>query len=50
MGLLELLLVLALIGAVFGVGPWWGYSRGWGYSPIGFVILVLLVILILRHV
>lgn len=51
MTLVELLIIVLLI--VFlagGTGPWWPYSRNWGYGPLGFILLIVLVIVILRHV
>ena len=40
--ILIILLILLLIGAM----PTWGYSRSWGYSPVG-IILVLIVLYLL---
>jgi len=35
--ILIILLVLMLIGAL----PTWGYSSGWGYSPVGIIVILL---------
>jgi len=35
--ILLVLLVLMLIGAL----PTWGYSSGWGYSPVGIIVILL---------
>ena len=53
MGLLEIVLIVVLILAVFGGG--YGYTRraDWGVGPsggLGLVVLILLAILILRVV
>jgi hypothetical protein len=46
---LHLLLIVILIMAIIGVGPWHGYSSSWGYGPSGIVgvLLVVLVVLLL---
>ncbi len=38
-----LALILALVGAL----PNWGYSRGWGYGPSGLVGVALLILVIM---
>ena len=53
MGLLEIVLIVIIILAVFGGG--YGYSRraDWGVAPsggLGLVVVILLVILLLRLV
>lgn len=53
MGLLEIILIVILIMALFGGG--YGYSRraDWGVAPssaLGLVVVILLVILLLRIV
>lgn len=50
MGLLELLLIVLLVIAIAGAGPWWGYSRSWGYPPMGILVVIILVVLLLRLV
>lgn len=48
MSLLTLLLIVLLIAAVMGAGPWYGWNRNWGYGPMGGIVgLILLVLLIL---
>lgn len=41
--LLILLVIILLIGAL----PRWPYSQGWGYSPLGLILVVLLIVLLL---
>jgi hypothetical protein len=53
MGLLEIILIVIIIMALFGGG--YGYSRraDWGVAPsggLGLVVLILLVILLFRYV
>ena len=45
--MLRLILLIALILAVLGSVPMWGYSTGWGYGPSGGLGLVLVIVLIL---
>lgn len=40
--LLIVLLVLLLVGAM----PTWGYSRSWGYSPVGIILLIVVLYLV----
>lgn len=40
--ILIILLVLLLIGAL----PTWGYSRGWGYSPVGIILVIIVLFLV----
>jgi len=40
--ILIILLILLLIGAL----PTWGYSRSWGYSPVGIIVLLIILYLI----
>ena len=47
MGIIELLIIIILLGAVFG-GPWWGHSRNWGYGPFGALIAILIILVFLR--
>lgn len=43
--IVRLLLVLLLIGFVFGL-PVWPYAHNWGYFPGGFIGLLLLIVLL----
>ena len=51
MGLLELLIVVLIVAALFGG---FGHARGWpvygAWSPVGLVILVILLVLLFRLV
>lgn len=40
--ILLVLLILLIIGAL----PTWGYSRSWGYSPVGIIVVILIIYLI----
>jgi Protein of unknown function (DUF3309) len=42
--ILVIVLILLLLGALPGLGPW---SAGWGYYPAGGVGLLLLIVLLL---
>lgn len=46
MSVLTLILIILLVVAVFGTGPWFGYSRGWGYGPMGGLVGILLLIML----
>ena len=45
--LLWLIILVLLVAALAGVGPWWGHSRDWGYGPTGVVGLLIIVLLVL---
>jgi len=45
MGLIELLIIILLIGAVVSA-PAWPYARDWGYRPTGILWALLLVIVL----
>lgn len=45
MDIVRLLLVLLLIGFIFGL-PVWPYAHSWGYFPGGFIGLLLLIVLL----
>lgn len=45
--MLSTILIIILVIALLGSGPWWGYSSGWGYGPSGFVGLLIFIVLIL---
>lgn len=47
MGLLELLILIIILGAVFS-GPWWGHSRNLGYGPFGGLLGLVILLIILR--
>lgn len=49
--MLMTVLILALILALLGGLPTWGYSAGWGYGPSGILgaILIIIVVLALLH-
>ena len=47
MGLIELLVVLVLIVALFGAYPGWGWNNG-NYGPLGLVVFLILVVDLLR--
>ena len=42
MTIILILLVLMLVGAL----PTWPYSRNWGYSPVGIIVVLLVLWLI----
>lgn len=44
-----LILLIVLIVLLIGTLPSWPYSRGWGYSPISFLAVILIVILLLLY-
>ena len=44
---LGLMIVGALLLALFGGLPHWGYSAGWGYGPSGLIGIVLIVVVVL---
>ena len=44
---LAIILLIVLLLALFGSGPYWGYSRGWGYAPMGGIGIVLIIIVVL---
>lgn len=44
--ILIILLILVLIGAL----PAWPHSREWGYSPVGIILVILLILVVLRMV
>lgn len=46
MSILVIVLIVLLVLACAGVGPWWGHSRDWGYGPSGIIGALLLVILL----
>lgn len=41
--ILIILLVLMLVGAL----PTWPHSQNWGYSPVGLILVVILVLFLL---
>jgi hypothetical protein len=43
---MDVLIVVLLLLAFGGVGPWWGYSHSWGWGPGGIVGVILLILLI----
>ncbi len=43
---MDILLLLLLLLAFGGVGPWWGYSHNWGWGPDGIIGLILIIVLI----
>lgn len=43
---MDILLIVLLILALGGSGPWWSYSHSWGYGPGGIIGLILIVVLI----
>ena len=43
----EILVLLSLFLILFGVLPWWRYSRWWGYGPSVLVALIFLVLLLM---
>lgn len=43
---MDLLLLIILILAFCGSGPWWGYSHNWGWGPDGLIGLILIIVLI----
>jgi hypothetical protein len=45
--MITLLIVILLVLAIGGTGPWWGYSRGWGYYPGGLLGLILIIFIIM---
>lgn len=45
--MLSTLIVIALVVALIGALPNWGYSRTWGHGPSGGIGLILLVVIIL---
>lgn len=47
MSILTLILIVLLIAAFAGSGPWFGYSRGWGYGPMSIVGVLLLILIVL---
>jgi low affinity Fe/Cu permease len=44
---LGVILILALIVAFFGVGPFYGWGAEWGYTPSGVVFFLFLVVVFL---
>jgi uncharacterized protein DUF3309 len=44
--MLETILILILVLALFGALPRWSHSKHWGYFPTGGVGLVLFVVII----
>jgi len=40
---MSMILIIILILLLIGAMPTWGYSRSWGWSPIG-IIMVLIVL------
>jgi hypothetical protein len=47
-----LILLIVLIGLLFGGLPHWGYSRNWGYGPsggLGFVLLIVVILMLMGH-
>ncbi len=48
MGILELLLVIILIAALFGSYPGFGWAGGIGYGPFGTILFIILVLLLLK--
>jgi hypothetical protein len=45
---MDLLIVVVVLIALFGSGPWYPYSRAWGYRPFnGLLIILLIVVLVL---
>lgn len=43
---MSVLLLILLVLLIVGVMPTWGYSRGWGYSPVGVILLIVVLYLI----
>lgn len=48
MGILELLLVIILIAALFGSYPGFGWGANFGYGPFGTILAILLILVLLR--
>lgn len=42
--ILIILLILVLVGAL----PTWPHSQNWGYSPVGFILLILIILLVFK--
>ena len=45
--MLNTILIIVLVLAVFGALPNWGHSRSWGYGPSGGLGLILLILVVL---
>jgi hypothetical protein len=47
MSLISILVVVLLLGLIFGLLPNWNYSRSWGYGyyPSGILLVLLIVVL-----
>jgi hypothetical protein len=44
----ELLIVIILVLLIIGAFPAWPHSQNWGYSPVGIIVLILLILLLTR--
>jgi hypothetical protein len=44
--MLLLILVILLVLAIAGSGPWYPYSSSWGYYPSGLLTVLLVIVLI----
>jgi hypothetical protein len=44
---LEIPILLGLFFILFGVLPWWPYSRWWGYGPAVLIAVIFLVLLLM---
>jgi len=49
MGLFEILLIVLLVALLVGAFPAWPHSRSWGYSPVGIILVILLVVFLFRY-
>lgn len=43
--MLSTILLVLLILLIIAL-PTWGYSRSWGYSPVGIIVVILIIYLI----
>jgi hypothetical protein len=41
-----MLIIIVILILLLATGPWYPYSRNWGYSPVGLLLLILILYLL----
>jgi len=42
----NMLIIIVILILLIATGPWYPYSRNWGYSPLGIILLILILYLL----
>lgn len=47
--MLGLLLIAVLVLLVLGAAPTWQHSQGWGNTPVGVLLIILIIVMLLTY-